>query len=58
MAIIAWLLILVLGFNLFEVFVRLHGKLWQQGQVTLQELALRLDRGLEHPEELTPLWSG
>ena len=57
-AIIAWLLILVLGFNLFEVFVRLHGKLWQQGQVTLQELALRLDRGLEHPEELTPLWSG
>lgn len=57
-AIIAWLLILVLGFNLFEVFVRLHGKLWQQGKVTLQELALGLDRSLEHPEELTPLWSG
>lgn len=57
-AILAWLLILVLGFNLFEVFVRLHGKLWQGGQLTLQELARRLDRGLEHPEELAPLWSG
>ena len=57
-AIIARLLILVLAFNLFEVFVRLHGKLWQSGQVTLQELAKRLDRGLEHPHELTPLWSG
>ena len=57
-AIIAWLLILVLGFNLFEVLVRLDSKLWQQGKVTLQELALGLDRSLEHPEELTPLWSG
>ena len=57
-AIIAWLLILVLGFNLFEVFVRLHGKLWQSGRVTLQELAKRLDRSLEHPDELRPLWSG
>lgn len=57
-AIIAWLLILMLGFNLFEVFTRLHGKLWRQGKVTLQDLALRLDRSLEHPEELTPLWSG
>jgi len=57
-AIIAWLLILVLGFNLFEVFVRIHGKLWQNGKVSLQELALRLDRGLEHPDQLMPLWSG
>lgn len=57
-AIVAWLLILVLVFNLFEVFVRLHGKLWQQGKVTLQELALGPDRGLEHPEERSPLWSG
>jgi hypothetical protein len=57
-AIIAWLLILVLAFNLFEVFVRLHGKLWRSGQVTLQDLARRLDRALEHPDELTPLWSG
>jgi hypothetical protein len=57
-AIIAWLLILVLAFNLFEVFVRWHGKLWQRGGVTLQELAKRLDRSLEHPDELTPLGSG
>lgn len=57
-AIIAWLLILVLAFNLFEVFVRLHGKLWQSGKVTLRELARRLDRSLEHPDELKPLWSG
>lgn len=57
-AILAWLLILVLGFNLFEVFVRLHGKLWQRGKVSLLDLAKDLDRALEHPEELMPLWSG
>jgi len=57
-AILAWLLILVLAFNLFEVFARLHGKLWQSGKVSLQELALRLDRSLEHPDQLMPLWSG
>jgi hypothetical protein len=38
-AILAWLLIRVLGFSLFEVFVRLHSKLWRQGRVTLAELA-------------------
>jgi hypothetical protein len=57
-AIIARLLILVLGFNLFEVFVRLHGKLWQHGKVSLLELAIGLDRSLEYPEQLAPLWSG
>lgn len=57
-AILAWLLILVLAFNLFEVFIRLHSKLWRQGTLTLQELARRLDRALEHPGELQPLWSG
>jgi len=31
-AILAWLLIRVLGFNLFEVLARLHGKLWRQGR--------------------------
>lgn len=56
--VMAWLLILVLAFNLFEVFVRIHSKLWQSGKVGLKELAIRLDRGLEHPEQLTPLWSG
>lgn len=57
-AVMARLLILVLAFNLFEVFVRLHCKLWQAGKVSLQELALRLDRSLEYPGQLTPLWSG
>ena len=57
-AILAWLLILVLGFNLFELFVRLHGKLWRQGRVTLAELARQLDRALEAVAEWQPLWSG
>lgn len=57
-AILAWLLILVLGFVLFEWFVRVHGKLWRQGGVTLQDLAKRLDRAAERWEEVTPLWSG
>lgn len=57
-AIQAWLLILVLGFNLFELFARLHGKLWRQGRLTLQELARQLDRALEAVAELQPLWSG
>jgi len=57
-AILAWLLIRVLGFNLFELFARLHGKLWRTGRVTLQELARQLDRALEAVAELHPLWSG
>jgi hypothetical protein len=57
-AIMAWLLILLLAFNLFEVFMRLHGKLWRQGRTTLQELARALDQALEHTDELVPLWSG
>jgi hypothetical protein len=58
LAIEAWLLILVLGFNLFEWFVRVHGKLWRQGRVTLQEMARQLDRAMEAVEEMVPLWSG
>jgi hypothetical protein len=57
-AIQVWLLIRVLGFNLFELFARLHGKLWRAGRVTLQELARQLDRALEAVAELQPLWSG
>jgi hypothetical protein len=57
-AIVAWLLILVLAFNLFEWFVRLHSKLWRAAAITLQELAQQLDRALERFEELEPLWSG
>lgn len=58
MAILAWLLILVLGFNLFELFVRLHGKLGRLGRVTLAEVARQLDRALEAVGEGQPLWSG
>lgn len=57
-AIMAWLLILVLGFNLFELFVRLHGKLWRMGKLTLQQVARQLDLAMEHPQELEPLRSG
>lgn len=57
-ALVVWLLIRVLGFNLFELFVRLHGKLWRQGRLTLQEIARQLDRALEAPTQLLPLWSG
>lgn len=57
-AILAWLLILVLGFNLFELFVRLHGKLGRLGRVTLAEVARQLDRALEAVGEGQPLWSG
>ena len=57
-AIQVWLLILVLGFNLFELFARLHGKLWRQGQTTLPDLSEQLDRALEAVPERQPLWSG
>jgi hypothetical protein len=57
-AVMAWLLILVLGFNLFELFARFHGKLWRQGRTTLREIARQLDRALEAVTELRPLWSG
>jgi hypothetical protein len=57
-AIVAWLLILMLAFNLFEWFARWHGKLLRAGAITLAELARQLDRALERPEELAPLWSG
>ena len=57
-AILARLLILVLGMNLFEVFARVHGKLVRLGRTTLQEIARQLDRALERWEELEPLRSG
>jgi hypothetical protein len=56
--IVAWLLILVLAFNLFEWFCRLHGKLWRSGRTTLQEIARQLFLALAREEELEPLWSG
>jgi len=57
-AMVVWLLFRVLGFNLFEFFVRLNGKLWRQGRITLQAVAKELDRALERAHELDPLWSG
>ena len=57
-AIVAWLLILVLAMNLFEVFARIHGKVLRQGKMTLQELVRQLDRALERWEEIEPLRSG
>lgn len=57
-AILAWLLFRVLGFNFFELFVRLHGKLWRAGRLTLQQAARELDSALEHLGEFAPLWSG
>jgi hypothetical protein len=57
-AIAAWLLILVLAFNLFQWFGRLHSKLPRSGEITLAELARQLDRALERHEEIEPLWSG
>lgn len=58
LAIVAWLLFLVLGFTIFEVFVGLNRKLWRQGRTTLKEFCRQLDRALEQTSELIPLWSG
>jgi Transposase DDE domain len=57
-AIMAWLLILVLAFTLFELFARVHGKLWRQGKTTLQDIASELFESLARWEEIQPLWSG
>jgi len=57
-AIVVWLLFRVLGFNFFEFFVRLNGKLWRAGRTTLQEMARELDLALEQLVEIEPLWSG
>ena len=57
-AILAWLLILVLGFVLFGVFAQIHGKLLALGRTTRREITEQLRRALEREEELQPLWSG
>ena len=57
-AIVAWLLFLVLGFTMFELFVRLNSKLWRQGRTTMNELWRQLDHAMERVLELEPLWSG
>lgn len=57
-AIVAWLLFLILGFLMFELFVRLNSKLWRQGRTTMKELCRQLDHAMERVSELEPLWSG
>ncbi len=57
-AILAWLLFLVLGFTMFELFVRLNSKIWRQGRITMKELWRQLDLAMERVPELEPLWSG
>lgn len=57
-AIIAWLLILVLAFTLFDFFVRVHSKLYRHGTTTLQDIASELFESLARWEEIQPLWSG
>lgn len=44
---LAQMLILMLGFDLFTVFAQVHSQLWRLGQVSLKELAHRLDLALE-----------
>jgi hypothetical protein len=58
MAILAWLLFLVMGFTMFELFVRLNSKLWWQGRTTMKELWRQIDLAMESVMELEPLWSG
>lgn len=57
-AIVAWLLFLILGFTMFELFIRLNSKLWRQGRTTMKELWRQLDHAIERVSELEPLWSG
>lgn len=57
-AIVARLLFLILGYVLFDAFARIHGKLLKLGRWTYKAIVDQLRGGLEHPEELKPLWSG
>ena len=57
-AILAWLLFLILGFTIFELFVRLNSKIWRQGRTTMKELCRQLDHAMERVLDLDPLWSG
>jgi len=57
-AIVAWLLFLILGFTMFELYVRLNSKVWRRGRTTMKELWRQLDHAIERVLELEPLWSG
>jgi hypothetical protein len=57
-AILAFLLLLVLGFTLFEVFGRVHSKLCRGGKATLKQIAREIDHAIEALHDIEPLWSG
>jgi DDE family transposase len=57
-AIVAWLLIRVLGFLLFEIYTKVHGKAVRLGGQTLKDICNQLWQDLGRWEELEPLWSG
>ncbi len=55
---VAWLLIRVLGFLLFEIYTKVHGKAVRLGRQTLKDICNQLWQDLGRWEELEPLWSG
>lgn len=57
-AILVWLLIRVLGFVLFELYAKVHGKAVRLGKLTLKALCHQLIQDLGRWEELEILWSG
>lgn len=57
-AILAWWLILVLGFVVFGVFARIHGKLLAVVRLTRSAIIEQLRSALERHEDLQPLGSG
>ena len=57
-AILAALLIQIIGFVAFELFAKVHGKLVRLGKLSLLQVTRLLDLSLERWEELQPLWSG
>jgi len=58
-AILSWLLILLLAFNLFHAFAALQSKVCRAGDLSLLALAKELDRALEADHRWEKLlWSG
>lgn len=55
---LAWLLIRVLGFLLFEVYSKIHSKVVRANGQTLADVCDQLREDLGRWEELEPLWSG
>jgi hypothetical protein len=56
---LAWLLILLIAFNVFNAFAVLLLKVVRRGKETLFNIARKLDLGLEAPEDWHKwVWSG